>query len=383
MSEEMNKDLEINEVAPETVIEDAIFANDEEVVEEKPKKEKKAKEPKAKKEKVKKEKAPKEEETEAVEVAEQAPAEVEAAEAAAEVPAEEVAPEEQPKAKKEKVKKEKVKKEKKKKSELDNEEPVAEEALEAQEEAAPEAVEAVAEETTEETEEEADEAAENEAEVLVAEETPEEKEAKRKKKKRLIITGICAGAAVVVAAVVVLILILSAKATAIKSFNKAAAATTPTKVSIAVSQTVLDVPLEASFVTSYNEDGSFVINYFYDEINTSSVDADGLVSRKEGVVTCDASGNYSDGGEFEGSVSAPKGNVKFNFESSKIKYKLTFNSNILKATVKASNTKSVFGIDVGSDIDVTVTKAAGKIVSFTMNYTTAEGPVTVNCFYAN
>ena len=370
MSEEMNKDLEMNEVAPETVTEDAIFSNDEEIVEEAPKKEKKAKKEKAPK--VKKEKAKKEEESKADEVTEEA---VTAEEAAVEEPA----VEETPKPKKEKVKKEKVNKEKKKKSEIDTEEPVAEEPSEAPAEAAEEVAPEVAEETAEDT----DDTAENETETVVAEETPEEKAAKRKKKKRLIITGICAGAAVIIAAVVVLILILSAKASTIKSFNKAAAATNPTKTTIDVSQTVLDIPLEARFVTAYNEDGSFVINYFYDEINTSSVDADGLISRKEGVVTCDASGNYSDGGEFEGRVSAPKGSVKFNFESNKIKYKLSFNSNILKATVKASNTKSVFGIDVGSDIDVTVTKAAGKIVSFTMNYTTAEGPVTVNCFYAN
>ena len=335
MAEEMNKDLEMNEVAPETVAEDVTVAPEAEpVAEEKPKKERK---PRAKKEK---KEEPVAEET----PVEEAPAEAPAEEVVAEETAEPVA-EEKPK-KEKKAKKEKVKKEKKAKSELDEE-------------------------------------SEEETEVVEAEETPEEKEKKKKLKKRLIITGICAAGAAVVAAIVILIVILSAKANAIKAFNKAAVATDPSKVSIAISQEVVGIPLEASFVTVYREDGSFEITYFRDEINTSAVDTTDFVTRKTGVVTCDASGNYSDGGEFKGTVSAPTGSVKFNFESSKINYKLTLNSNILKATVKASNTKAVFGVDVGADIDVTVTKASGKIVSFTMNYTTAEGPVTVNCFYAD
>ena len=268
-----------------------------------------------------------------------------------------------------------------------NEEVVQDTTPEVETAPAVEEAEAPVEETAPEAEEKTEEKVEEKAEEKVEEKAEEPKEAsepapKKKFNKKIAIIAAAAAAVVVAAVAIILAIVLGGGSKAsVKDFNKAATATSPEQLMISVQQDVSGIVLEAQFAIVYNEDGSATITYYRDVINDANVDTDEVKTRISGTVTCDASGNYSDGGEFAGNIPAAKGKVSFKFQEKKMKYTITSGGDVLNATVKAANTESVLGVAMGADTDITVTKADGKIVSFTMSYTTAQGPVSVNCFY--
>jgi len=166
-----------------------------------------------------------------------------------------------------------------------------------------------------------------------------------------------------------------------KDFETAAAQTSPTTVTLTVKQEQAVATLNATFVTTYAEDGSAVITYSRDVINPIGTgSADETISTVTGTVTCDAQGNYSDGGEFKGNSAVVSG-VSFKFNKKKMNATFSNDGNVLNATVAAADTASVLGVDFGVDVTVTITKSEGKIIAFTLEYTAAEGKVYVNCVY--
>ena len=166
-----------------------------------------------------------------------------------------------------------------------------------------------------------------------------------------------------------------------KEFKEAAAQTSPTTVTLTVKQEQAYATLNARFVTTYAEDGSATIVYsrdVFNEIGTGT--ADEPISTLTGTVTCDAQGNYSDGGAFAGNSAVVSG-VNFDFNKKKMNATFSTDGNVLNATVAAADTAAVLGVDFGVDVTITITKSEGKIIAFTLEYTAAEGKVYVNCVY--
>lgn len=166
------------------------------------------------------------------------------------------------------------------------------------------------------------------------------------------------------------------KGASLDGFKKAVDNTAPTVVNVNVAVETDIGALNSSFKTTYAADGSFVIDYSYEQFNTSTSDADDVKSTITGQVTCDKDGNYSDGGALTGTTTAATG-AKLNLDSKKMTYTVSKDGNVLTATVKAANTKAVLGIEIASDVTLVVTKAADKIVSYSMEYTNTA----ITCSY--
>ncbi len=161
-------------------------------------------------------------------------------------------------------------------------------------------------------------------------------------------------------------------------FKTAVNNTAPAVVNVGVEVETDLGALASNFKTTYAADGSFVIDYSYEQFNAStSGNADDVKSTIIGQVTCDKDGNYSDGGALTGTTTAATG-AKLAFNSKKMEnVKVSEDGNVLSATVKAANTKAVLGIEIASDVTLVVTKAADKIVSYSMEY----DKTTITCSY--
>jgi hypothetical protein len=135
--------------------------------------------------------------------------------------------------------------------------------------------------------------------------------------------------------------------------------------------------LSGTYTVTYNEDGSFTIDYVYEKFNDIG-EGDDLKSEVTGKVTCDKNGNYSDGGSLTGKVALAEG-AKINL--AKVKATISADGNSLTATVKAEDTKAVLGVELPSDAELVIIKSADAIVSYSIKYSNASGDVTVSCEY--
>jgi hypothetical protein len=135
--------------------------------------------------------------------------------------------------------------------------------------------------------------------------------------------------------------------------------------------------LSGTYTVTYNEDGSFTIDYVYEKFNDIG-EGDDLKSEVTGKVTCDKNGNYSDGGSLTGKVALAEG-AKINL--AKVKATISADGNSLTATVKAADTKAVLGVELPSDAELVIIKSADAIVSYSIKYSNASGDVTVSCEY--
>ena len=190
----------------------------------------------------------------------------------------------------------------------------------------------------------------------------------------------------IIAAVLLVYMVLSAfffvscgEDDQLKAFSKAISATQPSKVEGTVTMYTEFGPLTATYNADIAEDGSFVLNYAYDLFNDiQSADKDEVTGKVEGTVT------YKDGTFSDSSLTskvpaeAVAAKVKL---SDKVSYTVSDDGNVLAATVKAANTKSVLGVEYAADVTMVLTKANGKIVSLSLTYTLAEGKVEVTCNY--
>lgn len=166
----------------------------------------------------------------------------------------------------------------------------------------------------------------------------------------------------------------------VDGFNKAIKNTNPAVVNVVVeSETSLGL-LKANYETTYAEDGSFTIKYSYEKFNgIAEGDADDVIAIVSGTVTCDKDGNYSDGGALVGAATTVTGTkIKL---GKKMDYSVSRDGNVLTATIKAAKTKSVFGAEFPADVTLVITKAEGKIVSYTIRYTTDAGTTNIICEY--
>ena len=134
--------------------------------------------------------------------------------------------------------------------------------------------------------------------------------------------------------------------------------------------------LSGTYTVTYNEDGSFTIDYVYEKFN--DIGSGDLKTEVPGKVTCDKNGNYSDGGELTGKTALAAG-AKINL--SKVSATISQDGNSLTATIKAADTKAVLGVELPSDAELLITKANDAIVSYSIKYSNASGEVIVSCEY--
>ena len=147
-------------------------------------------------------------------------------------------------------------------------------------------------------------------------------------------------------------------------FIAAFGATTVNTLNVTVTAETAEGTLTSTYTTVYNADKTSTMTYSIETIPGIESTEDLVVLT--GTVTCDASGNYSDGGEISGKLGAT--GVNFNYTSDKIT-NFEVDGNVLGIVVAAADTQAVLGYAVGSDALVTVTKADGKITSVTLSYT--------------
>lgn len=163
-------------------------------------------------------------------------------------------------------------------------------------------------------------------------------------------------------------------------FKEAIDNTNPTAIDVQITSDTALGTLAASFKTTFAEDGSFVIDGAYERFNASTEGkAEDVKSVVPVKITCDKSGNYSDGGAFSGSNPAATG--KKLVINKKMGASISKDGNVLTATVKADKTEDIFGIAYASDVTLVITRNEGKIISYTMEYATDYGYDRIICNY--
>jgi hypothetical protein len=135
--------------------------------------------------------------------------------------------------------------------------------------------------------------------------------------------------------------------------------------------------LSGTYTVTYNEDGSFTIDYVYEKFNDIG-EGDDLKSEVTGKVTCDKNGNYSDGGSLTGKVALAEG-AKINL--AKVKATISADGNSLTATVKAADTKAVLGVEIGYDVDLSISSGKLGVQSVAISYNSGAGPVEIVAVY--
>ncbi len=155
-------------------------------------------------------------------------------------------------------------------------------------------------------------------------------------------------------------------------FITAFGATTVSTLKVTVTADTAEGTLTSTYTTVYNADKTSTMTYSIETI--PGLDSAEDLEVVTGTVTCDANGNYSDGGAISGKLGAT--GVNFDIDSSVIKT-FTIDGNVLAITVPAADTQAVIGYAVGSDALISVIKADGKIASITLSYT----GVSIVCEY--
>ena len=163
----------------------------------------------------------------------------------------------------------------------------------------------------------------------------------------------------------------------IGDFNNAISATTPTSVTIKTTyeNTAPAVTLNGEYNVTYNADGTATVAYKYDKLN--SIGAADMTEEKVGAVNILANGTTT--GDLDATVTAAAIS-KINLDEKKMTYSISMGA--LDATVKADDTKAIFGIDLGSDARLIMRITGdGKIGSYSINYSTPAGKAGIVCIY--
>ena len=171
----------------------------------------------------------------------------------------------------------------------------------------------------------------------------------------------------------------SADSAALEPYKTAIDATVPARatINITYTDTTLNVALNGSYQVEYNEDGTATVNYEYEKLNGIDSGSAEMISTVTGTATVKADGTTE--GDVDVNVTAA--NVtKINLDASKMTFSVA--RGILSASIKAADTKAVLGIEIASDVSMTMTVSdTGKIGSVSYNYQTANGTASVVCFY--
>ena len=165
----------------------------------------------------------------------------------------------------------------------------------------------------------------------------------------------------------------------VEDYNTAIGNTTPTTVT--VTTTYKNIAPEATlvglYVVTYNVDGTATIEYSYDEL--APIGSASVMDKKEGTVEVLADGSISGEGISETVTAAAIGKIAL--DASKMDYSISMG--VLNAEIKAENTKSVFGVDLGSDAKLLMRITNdGKIGSYSISYSTSAGEADIVCIFS-
>lgn len=165
------------------------------------------------------------------------------------------------------------------------------------------------------------------------------------------------------------------------SFNSAIANSAPVSVIIETKfeHTRLGVDIKGEYTATFAEDGTATVEYWYYKLNEADLANDELLELvPDQVAYIAADGTVT--GDLEGTVTAAV-QCKMNLDPSKMEYSI--DRGILTATVKAANTKAVFGVDLGYDATLDMRLAGEAIGSYSIRYTTSDGSAVIVCKYTN
>ncbi len=163
----------------------------------------------------------------------------------------------------------------------------------------------------------------------------------------------------------------------LEDFQAALEATSPEEVTVSTSLKTVhsDEAMKGLYSIVYNADGTVTVNYAYMKLNAIG-EGDGIFSTVSGVATVDAEGNVT--GDVNTTVVGAAAIVA-NLDADKLEYSIS--AGVLTAAVAAEDVLDVLGVDTGADTLVTMTVFDGEVVSITLNYNTANGPVEIVCTY--
>lgn len=156
-------------------------------------------------------------------------------------------------------------------------------------------------------------------------------------------------------------------------FEKAIDQTPASKVNVSTKITTELGILHSTVNTTFNPDGSASVSFYIERFNSDFTTSDVVVTR-EGTVTLNKDGTYSDGGAFKDTLGANVSSVKLALDEAKLA-SYTIENGVLSASVEADNTASVLGTDIGYDVSFMLTIGEGRIVSLVITYESDFGPV--------
>ena len=135
--------------------------------------------------------------------------------------------------------------------------------------------------------------------------------------------------------------------------------------------------LLSEYNVTYNDDGTATVVYTYEKFNTFDEDSDEYKSSYSGTVTVGADGAVS--GDI-GTASVEALTFDINLDTSKLATAEVV-AGVLTATVKAANTASILGVNLGSDASVVVSTNASGVSFIAISYISAAGPVEIIATY--
>lgn len=135
--------------------------------------------------------------------------------------------------------------------------------------------------------------------------------------------------------------------------------------------------LLSEYNVTYNDDGTATVVYTYEKFNTFDEDSDEYKSSYSGTVTVGADGTVS--GDI-GTASVEALTFDINLDTSKLATAEVV-AGVLTATVKAANTASILGVNLGSDASIVVSTNASGVSFIAISYISAAGPVEIIATY--
>ena len=135
--------------------------------------------------------------------------------------------------------------------------------------------------------------------------------------------------------------------------------------------------LLSEYNVTYNDDGTATVVYTYEKFNTFDEDSDEYKSSYSGTVTVGADGAVS--GDI-GTASVEALTFDINLDTSKLATAEVV-AGVLTATVKAANTASILGVNLGSDASIVVSTNASGVSFIAISYISAAGPVEIIATY--
>lgn len=161
--------------------------------------------------------------------------------------------------------------------------------------------------------------------------------------------------------------------TDVSAFNTAIAATNPTGAVLNVKTTTAIGDLNAKYTVVYNADGTAVVTYEVEKLNTfdpANPDAE-TKSTVTGTVNLAADGSYT-GDAISGNVADIAAGVSVDLTAVADKATVNEAGDILTVVVPAASTESVIGTAVASDVTLVVTVSGGTVEQISITYTGTE-----------